>query len=258
MVNTFRQLLSSRRSNGLKFDDYGDVMNELLEKIGSGSDTKYKQLGITEVTVFAQAVNLFLAGFDRISTIMTCVVYHLAKDTEAQERLHEEIDLIVDGKYDGQISHDTLAEMPYLNACISEASRMYPTFIRPERVCNKDWESEEKGIKIPKGTVVQILSWAVNRDPGVYEFPHEFRPERFMPENKGKLNPYSYSSFGFGHRNCIGMRFAYEAMKVSICHLLHKYKFEIRPESRINFKPGIIMIMQFDPVFLDVVERVKK
>ncbi|XP_021947308.1 cytochrome P450 3A56 [Folsomia candida] len=254
MVQTFRNLLTERKRTGFKFDDFGDIMNDLMGTVGSD---RFKKLDISETTIFGQAVNLFLAGFDRISTIMTFLVYHLSQNLDAQERLHQEIDLIVDGKFNGEINHDTLADMPYLNACISEASRLYPTFIRPERHCNKEWECPERGIKIPKGITVQIASWAVNRNPNIYDSPHDFIPERFLPENKGNLNPYAFSSFGFGHRNCIGIRFAYEAMKVSICHMLHKYRFELRTDSRINFKPGIILIIQYDPVYLDVVKRNK-
>lgn len=252
MVKTFRQLLTSRDKNQQKFNDFGDILNELFGKLKTDL---FRNLDISETTLYGQGVNLFLAGFDRISTIMTFLMYHLSKNVDAQEKLYEEVQEIVDGKYEGEINYDTLSEMPYLNACISEATRLYPTFIRPERVCNKDWECPQKGIKIPKGTVVQIASWAVNRNPEMYESPHDFIPERFLQENKDKLNPYAFSSFGFGHRNCIGIRFAYEAMRVSICHMIHRYRFEIRPDSKVNFKPGIIMIIQFDPVYLDVVDR---
>jgi len=249
--------MAQRKQSSGGHDAHGDMVTIMNDVFGKMDTEQFKKLDITEITIMGQAVNLFLAGFDRISTFMTFLAFHLAKNTDAQDRLHEEIDSVVDGKYEGEINHEALAGMPYLNACITEISRMYPTFIRPERVCNKDWEFPERGIKIPKGTTVQIASWAVNRDPNIYESPHDFLPERFLPENKGNLNPYSLSSFGFGHRNCIGIRFAYEAMKVSICHMMHNYRFELRPDTKESFKKGIIMILQYDPLYLDVVHRKK-
>jgi len=253
MPETFLNLMRLRKSSvNQKQDDYITIMSELMESL---STPDFRRLGITETTLLGQATNLFLAGFDRISTTMSFLAYHLAKDQEAQSKLYEEIKSIVEEKHNGRIDYETLSEMSYLNACITEVSRLYPTFIRPERVCNKDWECPEKGIKIPKGITVMIPSWAANRNPEIYDDPDEFKPERFMQENKGNINPYAYTSFGFGHRNCIGMRFAYESMRVGICHLFKNYRFETRADTKINFKPGLIMIVQFDPIYLDAVKR---
>jgi cytochrome P450 len=256
MAKVFRHVVSSRITSSdstNKLDDYADIMKDLIAKT---STPEYKKLGITETTIMGQGVNLVLAGFDGISTIMTCLVYHLAKNEAAQERLYEEITSVIDGKYDGLIDYQTLSEMTYLTACISETARLYPIFIRPERVCNKDWECSARGIKIPKGVIVMIASYAANRNPELYDSPDEFIPERFMPQNKVNLNPYAFATFGFGHRSCMGMRFAYEAMRVAISHMLRKYRFVLRDDSRIKFKPGVLLIVQFDPVYLDVVERV--
>ena len=50
-------------------------------------------------------------------------------------------------------------------------------------------------------------------------------PNRWAPENKDNMNPYAYSPFGLGPRNCIGMRFAMEELKIALCTVLSRVKF---------------------------------
>ncbi|XP_076330591.1 cytochrome P450 3A19-like [Tachypleus tridentatus] len=63
-------------------------------------------------------------------------------------------------------------------------------------------------VAIPKGTIVQIPIYAIHHDPKYYPEPNIFDSERFLPENKKRRHPDTYLTFGAGHRNCLGMRFA--------------------------------------------------
>ena len=46
--------------------------------------------------------------------------------------------------------------------------------------------------------MLTLLARAITMDPNVYNEPHEFRPERFLPEN-GEPYPTG-ASFGYGRR----------------------------------------------------------
>lgn len=59
---------------------------------------------------------------------------------------------------------------------------------------------------IEKGTAVMISPWGVHHDPKYYPDPDNFEPDRFLPEEKAKRDPYSYIPFGEGPRMCIGMK----------------------------------------------------
>ena len=48
---------------------------------------------------------------------------------------------------------------------------------------------------------------------------------RWSPENKTKRSPYTYMAFGTGPRNCVGMRFAMEELKMALFTLVQKFRF---------------------------------
>lgn len=48
---------------------------------------------------------------------------------------------------------------------------------------------------------------------------------RWAPENKDQRNPYAFLSFGAGPRNCIGMRFAMEELKIALFTLVRALRF---------------------------------
>ena len=52
-----------------------------------------------------------------------------------------------------------------------------------------------------------------------------FLKKRWSPENKANRNPYAFMGFGIGPRNCVGMRFAMEEMKIAICTMIKKFRF---------------------------------
>ncbi len=49
--------------------------------------------------------------------------------------------------------------------------------------------------------------------------------KRWSPENKANQSPYTFMGFGAGPRNCVGMRFALEEMKIAICTMVQKFRF---------------------------------
>lgn len=75
-----------------------------------------------------------------------------------------------------------------------------------------------------------IVIWGLHRDPKYWENPEKFDPERFSPENKHKIDPYTYVPFGVGPRNCIGSRYALTEVKVVFYEILSK--FEIVPTKK--------------------------
>lgn len=249
---TFRHILQTRRSNGEKRNsDLVDILNELIDRT---STIEYKELKINEDTIISQAVNIFLGGYETSGTTSTVLLYYLATNQKVQKTLQIEIDRIFE-KSNGKITHDSIRddETPYLTACINEALRLGPPLYRPERICTKDWSYEN--IYIKRKTTVFLCNWAMHRDPTYFTDPDEFRPQRFLPENKNNINQYAFVPFGLGPRGCIGIRFAYESLKLLFIYLIRNFNVESRNDTKLQYKPGQQIVVAFQPLYLDLVNR---
>lgn len=59
---------------------------------------------------------------------------------------------------------------------------------------------------VPKGSNIMVSPYFMGRDPLIWDNPEQFIPERFDVEiTSDKFNPYAYTPFSAGSRNCIGM-----------------------------------------------------
>lgn len=56
----------------------------------------------------------------------------------------------------------------------------------------------------------------------------EYNPERFSPENKANIVPYTYMPFGLGPHSCIGEQLGLLQSKVGIINILTNHY--VRPD----------------------------
>jgi len=202
--------------------------------------------------VISQGFEFFSASFQGTRNTLAFLIYYLAMHPDIQEKLLIETDEAIE-KTNGRITSDTVLKMPYLTACISETLRLVPVFYRPDRRCTKDWE--HNGIKIKTGMTVIIPLWALHRDPEQYPDPERFDPDRFMPGRKEKIDPYAFNTFGNGPRACIGQRFAYEMMKITMVQYLKEFRIQRRDDTNFKEKPGNPLFIVCEPIFVDMVRR---
>lgn len=174
------------------------------------------------------AITLVFIHFRYETTASTFlnIVYELSLNQDIQDRLAAELDEAL-GSFDSNTSTEyfdkVMLGVPYLDAVVKETLRKYPPVARVNRVAIND--TKLGGIEVYADQVVEISIYAIHMDPANYPEPERFRPERFMPENKSQLVPYAYLPFGDGPRNCIGMRFAYQEIKLCLAHILRRYRF---------------------------------
>ncbi|CAL8102597.1 unnamed protein product [Orchesella dallaii] len=247
----FKQMIEERRRSGEKKNDIMDMCVEWMERLDA---PKMKEAKFSEMTLICQGLVFFFAGQDQISTLIATTIYHIATNPEIAKKAYAEVDEVF-AKHDGKLEHEHLTELVYLNACLSESLRLYPFFHKTERVCTKDWSNEEHGLHIKKGMTVILPVWAANRNAEYNVDPDTYDPERWMPENKDKMNPYTSTSFGFGPRSCTGKRFSTEAMPLVTAYMLKELKFVGRKDSELKFTAGGPMFAPHDAIYLDVMER---
>lgn len=199
-------------------------------------------------------VFVFLPGFETTASTLTFLTYNLAKTPDVQEKLLDEVDAYF-ARHDGKVEHETIGELTYMSACIKETLRMFAPLVRVERVCNKDWYHEPTGLHIPKGMVIQVPIPAIHYNEEYFPDPHAFKPERFLPENKDKLNPNAFLSFGAGNHNCVGMRFAKEVIHLSLAMVLKNFSFKPTADTKIKFQPGHIFLRSAESFPVEAIKR---
>lgn len=217
---------------------------EWLEKVKAIKSEQGSPIKLTDQEMFSQAVLLILAGLETTGTLLCNAFYALAHHAQYQEELYQAVRAIYRKSRDFDFDYDTLIGCPKLDSFISEVNRIMPLTPDLTRVASRDYHVHKLKLTIPRGTVINIAAAQIMNDPDYWEEPEKFKPERFMPENRHKLIPCTYLSFGAGPRHCLGMRFALTEAKLAIAKLLINFKFEPAPNT--SFPPEIA---QKGPVF---------
>ncbi|KAJ6220425.1 hypothetical protein RDWZM_006237 [Blomia tropicalis] len=244
-LNYFIQLLKTvinqRRSSGIKRNDF---VQSLLESTMQSNDGDI--LKLTENEIIAQCFVFFLGSYDSTANALTVTLFELAHNQNIQQRLFEEIDSIVKETNTDSSTYieSILNHAPYLEAVIKEGIRKYPLKVRLDRRVGAN-NIKIGDIPVDKDTLVEISVVGVHHCPEYYPEPERFDPERFMPENRDKLVPYTYLAFGQGSRNCVGLRFAYEMMKICLAAIIYRYQFSVCSETpdKLSFVKGMPVLI---------------
>jgi cytochrome P450 len=64
------------------------------------------------------------------------------------------------------------------------------------------------GYRVEAGTMVAVGTYAIHRDPALWDDPLVFDPDRFNPQNSKGRDRWQFIPFGGGPRSCIGDHFA--------------------------------------------------
>ena len=190
---------------------------------------------MTEDEMLAQALIFLLAGYETTASTLTYCTYELALQPKVQDRLCNEVKAALDSN--GEISYQELAKLPLLDAVLSETLRLHSPAIRLARLASTDYKLGDTGITLFKGQQVEIPIYAIHHAEEFYPEPFKFKPDRFMPENRHLIKPYTYLPFGGGPRNCIGMRFALLEAKLGLAHIVTQYKFFRSEHTDVPYRP---------------------
>lgn len=182
-------------------------------------------------------------GHDTTSAGMNWALELIGLHPEVQERLHHELDAIFGDDDDRDITFEDLKSLTYMEMCIKEALRLFPSVPIFGRTLVEDCDIG--GRIVPADTEVVIIPYMVHRDPAHWPDPEVFDPDRFLPENSARRHPFAYLPFSAGSRNCIGQRFALMEEKTVLAWLLRYFKVrsckrrdQIRPQAELILRPS--------------------
>ncbi|XP_037970769.2 cytochrome P450 CYP12A2 isoform X1 [Plutella xylostella] len=157
-----------------------------------------KLLAIDEKVAVMMANEMLLAGIDTVSFVTVGLLYHLATNPQAQDRVREEV-------------RSSGTSRRYLKACLKESLRIWPVI--PANLRRTTREHVVGGYLLPKGVEVIAPNEFLSKQEKYYPRPLEFIPERWLADKAdplyyGNAHPMVTLPFGFGVRSCIGRRIA--------------------------------------------------
>jgi len=171
--------------------------------------------------VFDQCMVTFQAGHETSATALLWWSLLLAEHPAEAARVQQEVDAVLGDRAPGP---QDMAALPRLTASLKEAMRLYPPIAA--LLTRRATEDLQLGRwKIPRGTLLRITPWVLQRDARVFDQPEFFRPERFMPDAPPPPRG-AWMPFGAGPRVCIGQHFAMLEMTLIAAMLLQRYTLE--------------------------------
>ncbi|KAJ3578896.1 hypothetical protein NPX13_g1669 [Xylaria arbuscula] len=187
---------------------------------------------------------LMFAGYLPPSDWYYGILFHLLQDEAACNTLTQEIRHEFNTYED--ITPSSASSLPYLNACMKEALRLFNTSATINGMPVNSPGATVDGIYIPKGTVCQFNIRSVCRNPLYFKNPEEYRPERWLPSDHPLYNPLfandtleAFSVFSQGPRACIGKEVAWWQGRLVIAKTFWSFDIRMLPGQHVDMEKDL-------------------
>jgi cytochrome P450 len=221
------QMIEDHRRDAV---DRGDLLSMLLAaRYEDGTPMPDQQLRDEVMTIF-------LAGYETIANALAWTWYLLSQNPEAERKLHEEIDSVLQGRVPETVD---LSNLRYTEMVLAESMRLYPPVWAMGRQAVSDVVIGP--YYLPEGTTMVLMQYVMHRNPIYFPDPLRFDPERFTPEAKVSRPRFSYFPFGAGTRQCIGEAFAWMEGVLILAAIAQKWRFSLVPGHRAEPLPLVTL-----------------
>lgn len=193
--------------------------------------------GLNEEDLVTESVFQILAGADTSATNIRVIFLHVMTNPRIYRILQNEIDeTLKSGIVGDGVVDDTIAkELPYMNAVIKEALRIWPPvtglFAKLSPPEGDTFIVDGKEVHIPGNVDVGTSTWGVMRDKDVFGLDVEsFRPERWLKGDQDRIaymNKVLDLAFGYGKYQCLGQNVAWLEINKVTFELVRHFDFEI-------------------------------
>lgn len=207
-------MLEQKIEKGFDGESFIDKLFEMSSKIESFSHDDIR----------GEIWTILMGASDTSAVLSSSVALMLALYPDIQERVFKEILTIMpDEKCSLTIEH--LNKLSFLDHCINETLRLFPTAPTIARESNKSF-TLKNGIVVPPGVPLVIgLRQIQMREEYWGQNAHLFDPTRFENNKLKTLPAASFIPFSYGPRNCVGKSYGKITSEKIILKLLFMHFF---------------------------------
>jgi len=221
-------MIAERRARAL---DRGDLLSMLLLAQDEDSGAT-----MTDKQVRDEAMTIFLAGHETTANALTWTWYLVNTAPEVEEKLHEEVDRVLQGRLPTVAD---LGALPYVERVVTESMRLYPPAWLIGRRALQDYPIGD--YLVPARSIVITSPYVLQRDARYYGDPERFDPDRWTPAFRAALPPFAYFPFGGGPRRCIGEPFAWMELVLVVATLAQQWRLTLVPGHPVATQPVVTL-----------------
>ncbi|KAK3423288.1 hypothetical protein EUGRSUZ_F00172 [Eucalyptus grandis] len=203
MIDEHRSRRKRSDANGGREDESKTMIDTMLSE------------GYADDIIKGQINSMSSAGTDTSAVTIEWAMSLLLNHPDVMKKAQAELDDVV-GR-DRLVDEVDTHKLPYLHNIINEALRLFPP--GPLLVPHESAEDcTVNGFDVPRGTMILVNVWAIQRDPKVWDDPTSFKPERY--EGLEGDHAYRLLPFGMGRRSCPGAGLANRVVSLALAVLI--------------------------------------
>jgi cytochrome P450 len=212
MIRLFAAFVEEKRRGD------GRDMFSLLCRAESEDGRRYADAEIVDHMIF-----LMMAAHDTTTSVLTSLVYELAKHPAWQERVRAECSALGED----HLPYERMDELADVRLVLNETLRRYPPLSTIPRVSTRDFQFG--GFRIPANRMVCAAPLDTHYMQEWWSEPERFDPERFAPgREEHKRHTHQWVPFSGGAHMCLGVRFAEMQIRLVLHQLVRKFRWSVR------------------------------
>ena len=188
---------------------------------------------LSDAVVHDNLVTFIGAGHETTANALTWTLFLLSQFPDADARVAAEATDAPDA--------EALARLADTRMILEEAMRLYP----PVPFMSRQARSRDQigEVTVAAGTRIIIAPWVLHRHRKLWPDADMFVPERFAPENRGRIPRFAYLPFGAGPRICVGMTFAMQEALLALTMIARRFRLtlaegaDVMPFARMTLRP---------------------
>ncbi|KAI5791959.1 cytochrome P450 [Geopyxis carbonaria] len=164
----------------------------------------------------SNVAQIITAGAESPGTALVFTMWYLLKTPHILEKVYNELRENFSSVQD--ITGDSTAYLPYLNASIKEAFRLHAA--GPTGLSRISPGETVDGYYVPVNTILFSHTWSIFRSKTYWSDPNAFKPERWVDKNSTDKKD-TLTAFGIGPRSCPASDITWSLMRVIIGRFLY-------------------------------------